>query len=209
MQTPVHHLSTRDNWQLGASTGGAQAELDSYTVIRNYLSPEIWRVVRHPTDLQQIYYEYTYKANPSRYVPPEHPSFTGVWWDSTSQKFLNAKNKFAMGGGCQPDCMIQNIATGKKIYIECKNQGLKGNAHERAAKYATPSIIAHVQKKLGVDYVPFAYLFTGAMVDDFQYVVELETTYGFAADNLFLWKKEHPVEPLTQWLDKTILPLLR
>ena len=120
----------------------------------------------------------------------------------------NGKTKMATGGGCKIDCKIENRASGKKYFLECKNQGDKGNAQERAAKYATPSIIAHVQKKFGVTYHPFGYLFTGAMVESRDYILELKATYGFAADHMLLWKKEHLPAPLLEWLERVILPLL-
>ena len=120
----------------------------------------------------------------------------------------NGKEGFACSGGCIPDGKIEHLASGRKCFLECKNQEDAGNAHERAAKYATPSVIGFVQKKLGVSYHPFAHIFTGSMVESRKYVVELATTFGFAPNHLFLWKKQRPVEPLTEWLEAVILPPL-
>jgi len=205
----AHYLSTRANWQAKAQEGGARAEKDAVGAIRDYLDktyPDQWLVVHHPKDLDQIYYEYTYERDPSRYAKPEHPTDMDVWYESG--QFRTLKKPRASGGGCLIDCKIQHIASGRRIFIEAKNQGPAGNAHERAAKYATPSIIVHVQKKFGVSYHPFAYLFTGEMVERLDYTVELETTYGFALTHLFLWRKERPMAPLIKWLEDTILPPL-
>jgi hypothetical protein len=206
-----HHLSQRDNWQAKASEGAVLAEKTFANTVRNYLDekyPGQWIVTPKPQDLRQIYYEYTYQRNPERYVKPESPTESNVWFCDSLKQFRTLKREFALGGGCEIDCKIEHTRSGKKIFIEVKNQGPAGNAHERAAKYATPSVISHVQNKFNISYNPFAYIFTGEMVDRLDYRIELETTYGFAEDYLFLWSKEHPLEPLTQWLESVILPKL-
>lgn len=207
-----HYLSKRANWQAKANQGGILAEKDVAETIRIYLDtlyPGEWLVERKPQELRQVYYEYTYERNPERYVVPEHPTDTDVWYCPTLQHFRTLKKRVAAGGGCEIDCKIEHIRSGKKIFLEVKNQGGAGNAHERAAKYATPSIIAHVQKKFNITYNPFGYIFTGEMIDRLDYRIELETTYGFARDYLFMWSKEHPVDPLVQWLESAILPVLK
>jgi hypothetical protein len=216
MEPIQHYLSRRANWQAGAQAGGARAEKDSVQILCDYLEttyPGQWSVTSHPTDLRQIYYEYDRERNPDAYLKPAAPTSEDVWYDEASGTFLTAgpkgKPKMAAGGGCLIDCKIEHLASGKKYFLECKNQEARGNAQERAAKYATPSIIAHVQKKLGVNYQPFGYLFTGGMVDSRDYILELKATYGFAPDHLFLWKKEHEPAALLQWLERSILPLLR
>jgi hypothetical protein len=216
MEPVQHYLSRRANWQAGAQAGGARAEKDSVQILRDYLDttyPGQWSVTWHPTDLKQIYYEYDRERNPAAYAKPAAPTSEDVWYDEATGTFLTmgskGKPKMADGGGCMIDCKIEHIASGKKYFLECKNQEPRGNAQERAAKYATPSIIAHVQKKLGVTYQPFGYLFTGGMVESRDYILELKATYGFAPDHLFLWKKEHEPAPLLQWLEHSVLPQLR
>lgn len=212
MEPTLHYLARRGNWQIAAQHGGAMAEADTMTAIRSYLNrtyPDQWEVTTQPKDLEQIYYEYTYERDHSRYAKPAAPTSDDVWYDEASKTFVTVSGSKAMGGGCRPDGKIQNKATGRCIFIECKNQAAAGNAHERGAKYATASVIGHVQKKLGVTYHPFGHIFTGAMVESRKYVIELETTYGFAGANLFLWRKERPVEPLIQWLNEIILPPLK
>lgn len=210
-----HYLAKRGNWQLVAHQGGSRAEKDTIDVIREYLDttyPGQYKVVPHPSELKQIYYEYTYELNPALYTMPEVPTQEDVWYDSKTKQFMTMKKNgthgFANGGGCIPDIKIEHIPSSRLCFVECKNQGDAGNAHERAAKYATASVIGFVQKKLGITYHPFGHIFTGAMVDSRKYVVELATTFGFAPNHLFLWKKERPVEPLIEWLESVILPPL-
>jgi hypothetical protein len=211
-EAPKHYLSKRGNWQLAAQQGGALAEKDTAGAIQTYLDntyPGEWKVERKPQDLRQIYFEYTYERNPERYAKPEHPTEDDVWYCPILRQFRTLKKDKATGGGCEIDCKIENLRTGRRIFLEVKNQGPAGNAQERAAKYATPSVIAHVQKKFGVSYHPFGYVFTGEMVERLDYRVELETTYGFAADHMLLWRKERPLAPLVDWLETVILPPLK
>lgn len=216
MSVTPHYLSTRENWQLVAQQGGSKAEKDTKDLILEYLEnkyPGEYQVIKHPKDLNQMYYEYTYQKDPNMYIKPAEPGEEDVWFDAEKGYFMSVtkggNETRASGGGSIPDIKIQHVTTGRIIFIECKNQNDAGNAHERAAKYATPSVISFVQKKLGVTYHPFGHVFTGAMVGSRKYVVELATTFGFSPNHLFLWKEGRPVEPFIEWLETVILPPLR
>jgi hypothetical protein len=209
-----HYLAARDNWQQGAMEGGGQAEQDLSSTIRNHLDakePGVWLVENQPKDLKQIYLEHDRELSPNTYLRPENPVEGDVWYDEQKGFIaVTGKNNVREANrGCIPDCKVQHVVSGRRCFIEVKNQGDMGNAHERAAKYATPSMIAFVQKKLGVDFLPFAYVFTGKMVESPKYILELKLIFGFAEKNLFLWKKGRETAPLIQWLETAILPSLR
>lgn len=215
MDAGSHYLSKRGNWQLVAHQGGAKAEHDTSELIDTYLNttyPGQYEVVPHPKDLKQLYYEYTYELDPTLYEKPATPTTEDVWYDAEKGQFMTLKKNgtegFADGGGCIPDIKLLHRSSGRMCFIECKHQGDAGNAHERAAKYATPSVISFVQKKLDVTYHPFGHVFTGPIVESRKYVVELATTFGATPNHLFLWKKDRPIEPLIQWLEAVILPPL-
>ena len=210
---PMHYLARRGNWQLVAQQGGTRAEVETIDVIRDHLNktyPGVYEVISHPQDLRNIYYEYTYEVDPAMYAKPEQPTSEDVWFEGGEFRTVKNGKHVAVngGGGCIPDIRIKHLATGRICFIECKNQNDSGNAHERAAKYATPSIISFVQKKLGITYHPFGHLFTGSMVEKRKYQIELATTFGFAPNHLFLWKKDRPIEPLIEWLENVMLPPL-
>jgi len=209
------HLANRENWHQAAQEGGNLAEEHISSAIRTYLDttyPGEWIVERHPKDLTQLYLEYDYEHSPESYKNPRNPVEGDVWWDPITKKFLTMTSKNTIreaARGCIPDCKVQHIASSKITFIECKNQNDAGNAHERAAKYASPSLISYVQKKLGVDYHPFAYIFTGGMVENRKYILELQLLFAFAKEHLFLWKAGRHIDPLIQWLETNILPSLR
>jgi len=209
-----HYLSKRENWQLAANQGGSCAEDDVSSSVKSYLDatyPGQWLVECQPRDLDQLYYEYDYQQNPNMYQRPAEPVKGDVWYDDTLgfATLSPKKNLMRAKLGCIPDCKIQHIASGRRCFIECKNQGPAGNAHERAAKYATPSMIDFVKKKLGIDYHPFGYLFTGGIVEDNSYRLELQLIFSFAADKLFMWRKGRDAKLLVDWLESAILPPLR
>lgn len=93
--------------------------------------------------------------------------------------------------------------------MECKVQNDRGNAHERCAKYATPSILKSIQARLpDCTYHPIGYVFGGPMITKLKYRLELQATYAFARSHLLLWDMKD-ADQLHQWLNTTVVPLLR
>ena len=209
-----HYLSTRENWQAGAAVGGAATRDSVADIARAYLDttyPGMYEVTKEPGDLKQLYYTHDYRIHPEAYARPDTPSGEGVWWDAGSRQFMSLRGGriiVATGGGCTPDVRIKHKASGRVYFIECKHQNDAGNAHERAAKYATPSIVRLIQEAAGVSYHPVGYVFSGAMVEKRKYILELQATFDFAVDHLFLWKKEGGEATLGAWLEKAVIPLL-
>lgn len=208
---PKHYLAARDNWQLAAQKGGAETRDSTADVLRGYLDatyPGEFEVTKEPADLKQLYYAHDYKGNPAAYAKG-----ADVWWDEERRQFLSmraGKPAPASGGGCTPDVKILCKATGRAYFIECKHQNDSGNAHERAAKYATPSIVGLIQECIGgATYHPVGYLFSGSMTEKRKYQLELRATFAFAGDHLFLWDTARSAGALTGWLERVVVPLLR
>lgn len=196
-----HYLSQREPWQLDANTGGAKVRDAAAATLRAFFEVKYagqFSVETEPADLQQMYYWYDYQLNPERYARPAVPGPEDVWYDNERKQFLTQKagaggerEAFAMSGGCTPDIKVRCLASGRAYFLECKNQGDAGNAHERCAKYATPSVVRLIQSVLGgVEYHPIGYIFSGAMVKKRKYALELQATYAFAPGHLLLWDRE-------------------
>ena len=213
-----HYLSKRGNWELAANTTGASlrdAVKDALEKLLNEEFPKEYSVEAEPKRFKQFYLEEDYKAHPECYIKPETPEKGDIWYDETEKKFMEMKGTKANGTptigspqcGLIPDIGIIHIPSGKAYYIECKSQNDAGNAHERCAKYASPSVIEGMQKKLGVSYHPIGYIFSGTLVEKRKYILELQTTYRFSESHLLLWKPTRPIDVLGKWI-KTIVRIM-
>jgi hypothetical protein len=211
-----HYLSKRANWQAAGGAAAKKIEEEVELMIGEILetyAPGKFTVEKHPEDLRQIYYQYDYQQNPDLYKKPAAPGPDDVWYEESNGKFWVLKGKkqtLAWCGGCIPDIKIHCKTTDRSYFIEVKRQNDAGNAHERCAKYATPSILRLIQANAGKDvaYHPIGYLFTGGLTEKRKYQVELRATFGFAADHLLFWKGVEDPEQLGQWILKTVVPLL-
>jgi hypothetical protein len=205
----THYLSKRANWQLEANKGGSLAEANTSNVIRSYLDtlyPGEYEVVSQPKWFGQPYLEMDYEQNPEDYIKPKNPTPEDVWFDTEKKVFV--KNGRVIRESFVPDVGILHIKSGKRYILEVKKQQAAGNAHERACKYATPSMLEFIKKKLNVDYHPVGYVFTGGIVENKSYCREIRAFFGFANNHLLLWKEERNPIILTDWLENTVLPLL-
>ena len=211
--TEPHYLSTRANWEAAANETGASLESAVGGAFRAYLDetyPGQFQVDSHPTDFKQLYLEEDRRRNPDAYAKPTAPVTGDIWFDEARQTFLvqGVKSAAVAQCGCVPDVKITCFATKRSYFIECKAQNDAGNAHERACKFATPSMIAAMQRKMGVEYHPIGYLFSGDLVTKKKYVLELQLSFSFATDHLVLWPKNRPAQQLVTWFEKTVKRLL-
>jgi hypothetical protein len=151
-----------------------------------------------------------FEDNPDDYKEPTVPKEGDEWFDVKRNLFVRQESRSVkpIRETFVPDAGIRHIASGRRYAIECKRQQAAGNAHERACKYTSPSILAFIKKKLGVDYHPIGYVFTGGIVEDKSYCRELSAFFKFAKGHLLLWKEDRKPEILVDWLESTVLPLL-
>jgi hypothetical protein len=210
----THYLSIRDNWQAAANAGGAKLELIVSSILSDYLAktyPGEFAVTNHPKDLDQFYLEEARRRAPDDFIKPENPQVGDIWYDESSATFVKKTDTGVKRAvmGCIPDICIRHVASNQRYFLECKNQGDAGNAHERAAKYATPSVIDGIRRKLGVTYHPIGFVFSGEMVEDVKYRYELETTYEFIQEHLLMWRTGRSVDVLCEWVDRVIIPLMK
>lgn len=211
MASEQHYLSKRGNWEAAANANGASLEEAVAATLAAYLEaqyPGAYTVESHPSDFKQLYLEVDYKRNPEVYSKPENLIKDSIWFDVDRKVFLQGPSEKQAQCGCIPDVKITSKATGHSYFIECKAQKDEGNAQERACKYATPSFLRAIQEKLGVGYHPIGYLFSGQLVKKRKYVLELQLSFGFAANHLLLWDPERPAEALVSWFETCIRPLI-
>lgn len=211
--TEPHYLSTRANWEAAANETGASLESVVVKTFRTYLDetyPGQFRVDSHPTDFKQLYLEEDYRRTPENYVKPAQPVPGDIWYDEIRKTFLvqGVKSPAVAQCGCVPDVKITCLANGHAYFVECKAQNDAGNAHERACKFATPSMIGAMQRKMGISYHPIGYLFSGDLITKKKYVLELQLSFDFASEHMVLWPKTRPATQLVQWFEKVVKGLL-
>ena len=209
-----HYLSKRANWQLKANQDGSLVEADTARIIKSYLDtlyPGEYEVISKPPWFGQPYLEMDREENTELDEQPTDPKNDDVWFDKAKNLFVQKKeDKIAtVKETFVPDTGILHKKSGRRYVIECKRQQAKGNAHERACKYASPSMINFIKKKLGVEYHPIGYLFAGEIVEDAAYCREIRAFFSFARQHLLLWKNSRDGVILTDWLERDVLPLFR
>ena len=112
---------------------------------------------------------------PSKYRVVDHPAdLRNIFTDSSGSL------------GVVPEASIENIATGRKFFVEVKKQGPVGNAEERACKHHTVQFYKVLHDIYGYDYHPFITVCCENLATDRKYV--LKARYLFEPDNYFLWK---------------------
>jgi len=209
----AHYLSLRENWQAIANSAGGKFEKVIFGILTEYFAknqPD-YKVISHPTVFDQIMLECDRKQFAERYAPKAEYANGDITYNQEKKRFLqNIAGKWKdIKLGIVPDHMITNTKTGRSFLIEAKHQNDAGNAHERCAKYATPSMIGVLKDKLAADYHPIAYMFGGAMITSLKYQLELKMCYSFAGDNLVLLKEgPEMVDQLVQWFEKSVKPYL-
>ena len=207
--TAPHYLSTRANWEAAANATGATLEASVAGTFRAYLDvtyPGQFRVDSHPPDFKQLYLEEDRRNSPETYIKPANPVAGDIWYDEERKTFLiqGARVPTVAQCGCIPDVKISCLASGRDYFIECKAQNDAGNAHERACKFATPSFIDAMKRKMGVEYHPIGYLFSGDLITKKKYVLELQLSFAFAKDHMVMWPKSRPAAQLVTWFETTI-----
>ena len=112
--------------------------------------------------------------------------------------------------GIEPDFELHNTKTGKSIFVEIKNQGMRGNAHERACKYFMPGIMSSA-REIGnqpKDVFPFWLIFTKGLASNPKYVREISHWFLGYERHYLLWSDCNNWEVLFTHFEKHIRSLL-
>ena len=122
--------------------------------------------------------------------------------------------------GVFPDYAIDNIKSGKTIFIEVKRQDGwveggkrsdgRGNAHERSCKFFTPGLLNLLREKSGISMpnLPFWTVFQGNITRDPCRVREITCWYEGVEGHFFLWRKSPDPETLFAHFETHIAPLI-
>jgi hypothetical protein len=110
--------------------------------------------------------------------------------------------------GVIPDYAIDNIVTGKTLYVEVKRQdgwvegktssAGRGNAHERSCKFFTPGLlqILRAKGKLDDSVLPFWAVYQGDIARDPKRVREIHCWFSGYSNHFFLWQDINISHPL-------------
>ena len=124
------------------------------------------------------------------------------------------KQIYPDGRGIVPDFALCNKKTGRQIFVECKRQNARGNAHERACKYFAPGITERACKIANLDEkdFPFFLIFMNGIAQSDRYIGEITTwfdapkTQPTLKRHLLIWQGDR--YELVDFFDKRIRPLL-
>lgn len=92
--------------------------------------------------------------------------------------------------GIQPEAVIINRETQRRIFFEVKKQGDRGNAEERACKHHTVAFYRTLRERFGYDYHPFVTVFCEALAINPRYTRKIP--FYFEQDQYFLWEDYDP-----------------
>lgn len=88
--------------------------------------------------------------------------------------------------GIQPEAVIINRATSRRIFFEVKKQDDSGNAEERACKHHTVAFYDTMRKRYGYEYHPFVTIFCEALAINPRYTRKFPSY--FEESQYFLWE---------------------
>ncbi|MCY4182240.1 MAG: MunI family type II restriction endonuclease [Gammaproteobacteria bacterium] len=192
-----NELRLRENWQTHSGRLSITAEHDFYSVLSFLLEGISYRLVDKPNDFANIYEDWPLS-------------------DKDYEQIYNPDKAYRHG--FTPDYSIENLETGKKIYVEVKRQdgwieGLprsagRGNAHERFCKYFTPGLDKILREKSGINKaLPFWIVFIGNITRDPCRVREITCWFDEYTDNFFFWRNNDADALCEHFIDR-ISPLL-
>lgn len=192
-------LRQRGIWQDVSGLKAGTAEVTFFEVFLKEFQGTDFRVRPGPRELKNIYNEI-------------------VLSDDILAKIYNPSRTWSHG--LIPDFAIDNLKTGKTLYVEVKRQdgwvegklpkAGRGNAHERSCKFFTPGLLKILREhgKLGDDVLPFWVVFQGDIARDPKRVREIHTWYAGCPNHFFLWHNSADSQSLVTHFNEKLKYLL-
>lgn len=167
----------RKKWQDYGGQNAGVAEKDFYDAFKELFSGTEFDIRSKPNEFNDIYVnvELSQQVLGEIYTPPEPITRHGVF----------------------PDYAIDNLQTGKTIYVEVKRQDGwveggkrsdgRGNAHERSCKFFTPGLLQILRQEGNISEpnLPFWTVFQGDITRDPCRVREVTCWYGTHKGHFF------------------------
>lgn len=195
----TNELRKRKIWQDISGGKASAAEKSFYKIFSKEFKSSDFRVRSKPSEFKNIYSKIV--------LTPE--MLAGIY--NPDETWTH---------GLVPDYAIDNVKTGKTLYVEVKRQdgwvegkprkAGRGNAHERSNKLFTPGLLRLMREygKLGSDVLPFWVVFQGDIARDPKRVREIHYWYGKHSDHFFLWSNPTDHESLINHFNKKLKHLL-
>lgn len=193
-------LRKRATWQDYSGHNAGAAEKNFHEVFRQEFKNTDFRIRPNPKEFKTIYVDVklSKKELAEIYTPDDEIKIHGI----------------------TPDYAIDNIKTGKTLYVEVKRQdgwvegktrtAGRGNAHERSCKYFTPGLLKILKKhgKIRDDALPFWTVFQGDITRDPCRVREIKLWYAEYSAHYFMWRNTTDATPLIKHFNKKLKYLL-
>jgi hypothetical protein len=99
--------------------------------------------------------------------------------------------------GVVPEASVTSKRTGRKLFIEVKKQGPRGNAEERACKHHTVQFYKTLHAIYNYDYHPLVTIFCESLATDPRYTRKAQ--FLFEKNQYFNWV-EYDLDSLCEFL---------
>jgi len=195
----TNELRKRANWQTASGAKAAGAEVSFLDAFTEAFKDTDFRIRAKPRDFKNIYEKVV--------LPPK----------LLEQTYKPDRN---YSHGVAPDYAIDNVKTGKTLYVEVKRQdgwvegkepsAGRGNAHERSCKFFTPGLRKVLSNKgnLGDNVLPFWVVFLGDIARDPKRTREVTLWYEGVEDHYFFWSDTTNPDPLITHFEERLMPFL-
>ena len=194
-------LRTRSVWQDYSGEQAGQAEKSFEKSFEDYFKGSELEVRPKPSEFTEIYVDFP--------LDPE-----------VHKEIYNPDVKITRHG-IKPDYAIDNVRSGKTLYVEVKRQdgwvegkprkAGRGNAHERSCKYFTPGLTQLLRKRGGItseESLPFWVVYIGDITRDPCRVREISFWYQGYESHFFMWRDQTDATPLLRHFDSFLRHLL-
>ena len=194
-------LRKRKIWQDYSGENALQAEKDFYSTFQNHFLGSDYDIRSKPKEFSDVYVHF----------PLDEEVLSAIYQPKDQIK----------KHGISPDYAIDNLLTGKKLYVEVKRQDGwveggqrkdgRGNAHERSCKFFTPGLISLLRDKGGIknfESLPFWVVFIGNITRYPCRVREVSFWYQGFEDHFFMWRNQSDPNQLLQHFNNKLSKLL-